>query len=230
MKNQEAKIVQLGADFPGREVVALDCEEGTGAVSVYASIPRLNIGAMVRVTLFAQLLGTRQQIASVICPEGTDGEVISASGHLADSWHVYACATAPQAQAKLGLMAKECCGPPKVWARADLLSLAFLDDANFPPLFAVGPFVPLGDDFGGAGAETLTGTSNVILPIGARITHWIAQANVGDGAIVFTDPSGGTRSIALLAGQRFEGFPDGRWPATKVAVTNVTFALVEWVD
>ena len=229
MRNKEARLSGLAVPAPGREVLALDHEPGMGAVSVYAAVSQRNVGAIVRLSLFGEVMGNRQLMASVFCPEGFAGEVFAVSGHLVDSWHVLACATHTQADLSVSIEGLECCGPPKVWAPAALQSLLLLDDTIAPPEWGLLPTCPVGDDFGAAGAVAPFGNGGATFPPGSRLTHWIAQADAPGGSIVFTDPSGLIRTLPLVAGQRYEGFPDGKWPIASVTLANCTFSLFEWV-
>jgi hypothetical protein len=230
VKNKEARISGLGPENPGREVVAIDHEPGMGSVSVYAAHSKRNVGAIVRLSLFGEIAGNRQLMAAAFLPEGFAGEVFAVSGHLVDSWHVLAGATKTQADLSVTIMGLECCGPPKIWAPAELLALPLQDDAPDLPIgFLDTPIVPAGDDFGAAGALAGVGTQSLNFPPGARLTHWLAESSSPGGSLAFTDASGLVRTLPLVTGKTYEGFPNGRWPVASVGITNLAFSLFEFV-
>ena len=240
MRFESDKLNGYGAQFPGTDALSLDVGKGEqefGLVSLYAAVPRMSLGAFVRFNLFSELMGTRQHIASAICPEGTTGELIVVSGHLADSWHVTVQASDARQDVKVGLVALQCCASPAVRVRADLLALAFADfDEDEPQLNALmaPPLVPWGVEFGALQVETVSGSGVLVTPKGgARLIHWEAMgAAPGPGSITFTQSvvDGTFQTITVGVGEpKREGFPNGTMPITEITYTSLDFGLFEWV-
>lgn len=200
-------------------------------VSLYAAVPqRGNVtGSFVRFNLFADAGNTLQHVASAICPAGTSGELIVVSGHAADSWHVFAQATNPRQDVKVNLLAKSCCASERVRVRTDLLALAYAD----PEVSGIGPLgwfplVPWGQEFGAPNAYTVTGSGTLVLPAGARLTHWLAEGSGGGGTVRFdTTVPGSVLSVGTGVPAR-EGFPMTQ-PVSAVVYTSLAFGLFEVV-
>lgn len=236
MFNEKGQIAGVGSVAPGEEHLAIERAEEVGAnemalVTVYASIPSLGhvTSSFVRVNLFSDLSGTRQHLASAICPAGTSGAVISATGHCADSYHVTLQATNPkQCDIKLGLAVLGCCAEPKVRVRPDLLSLVFAAaELGLGPLQWT-PMVPWGGEFGAPKVYTVDGTSSLAFPDGARLTHWQALGTGAGGTVTFNGLSNGVPINVGNALPAREGFPEAQL-VTSVGFTNLVFGLFEIV-
>ena len=238
MRFESDKLNGYGAQFPGTDALTLDCgreEQEFGSVSLYAAVDRMNLGAVVRFNLFSELMGTRQHIASAICPEGTTGELIVVSGHVADSWHVTVQSTDARQLVKVGLAGLQCCAPPLVRVRADLLALALVepeeDQAALAELLAA-PLVPWGVEFGALQVETVTGTGVLAVPRGARLLHWEAMGVAPGGGITFTQSAAPSASQTVSVGTgepKREGYPNGTMPITEITYTALDYGLFEWV-
>lgn len=238
MRFESDKLNGYGPGFPGTDALSLDCDRGEeefGLVSLYAAVDRMNLGAFVRFNLFSELMGTRQHIASAICPEGTTGELIVVSGHLADSWHVTAQSTDARQLVKVGLVGAQCCAPPLVRVRADLLALAtFAVDEDEPALLELlaAPMVPWGVEFGALQVSTVTGSGVLAVPKGARLLHWEALGAAPGGQITFTESlvPGNSQTVAVGVGEpKREGFPNGTMPITEITYSALDYGLFEWV-
>jgi len=233
------KLNGYGAQFPGTDALSLDCgrgEQELGSVSLYAAVDRMNLAAVVRFNLFSELMGTRQHIASAVCPEGTTGELIVVSGHVADSWHVTVQSTDARQLVKVGLAGLQCCAPPLVRVRADLLALAtFAVDEDEPALLELlaPPMVPWGVEFGALQVQTVTGSGVLAVPKGgARLLHWEALGTGAGGQITFTQSlvPGNSQTVSVGAGPpKREGFPNGTMPITEITYLNLDYGLFEWV-
>jgi hypothetical protein len=233
MFKEVGQLDNIGSAAPGQEYLAVKAPKGELAamVSVYLSVPLLGhvTTSFVRVNLFGDVGGTRQHLASAICPAGTSGEVIAVSGHVADSYHVTLQATNPrQSGIKLGLVAMGCCASPKVRVRPDLLSLAFA-----PPEVGLGglewyPVVPWGGEFGAPNAYTAVGSGSILMPAGARLTHWLAQGTGLGGTVEFDGLASGPILTLLAAAPAREGFPAAQY-VSQIVYTNLLFGLFEIV-
>lgn len=232
MRAEKGQISNVGSAAPGVEYLAIDCEDDLSLVSVFVSLPRagdLTGLAFVRVNLFGDLGGTRQHLASAICPIGTVGEVITVSGHTVDSYHVTLQAThSTQRNIKVGIVAKPCCAEPRVRVRADLLPLAFA-----PGELGLGelqwfPMVPWGVEHGAAQTYTVTGSSSLLLPAGARLTHWQALGSAPGASLEFD--AGDAVGTPFVVGQTTvrEGFPAAEY-VTQIVFTSLTFGLFDIV-
>lgn len=233
-KQTNQKQSGFGSAEPGQEVCALDAEEDReyGMVSLYAAIDSLGFLAtsFVRFNLFADLSGTREHVASAICPAGTTGEIMAVSGHVADTWHVTVQATSPRQSMKVGLSARPCCAPPKVQVRADLLTLAFaVAEAGLPAELQWFPMVPWGGDFGVPQTYTVTGSGTLVLPAGARLTHWLALGTGGPpNTVRFDNQAAGPLINVGNALPAREGFPAAQY-TTQIVYQNLAFGLFEIV-
>jgi hypothetical protein len=233
MRKEVGQIGNVGSAAPGQEYLSVKCPAGelAGLVSVYLSVPqRGNVTAsFVRANLFGDIGGTRQHLASAICPAGTSGEIISASGHVADAYHVTLQATnTSQSGIKLALGSMGCCAEPKVRVRPDLLSLAFapsevgLGDLQWYPL------VPWGGEFGAPRAFTVAGSGTLTMPAGARLVHWLAEGTGVGGTLEFDGLAAGPVLSLLAAAPAREGFPEAQL-VTQIVYTNLLFGLFEIV-
>ena len=218
MKNQSLKTTGAPLEFPGKLVASLlaNGDDGTTgttpdddvvtSVSVYVAVPNrgLPTSAGVRLNLFAELSGTQQHVASVVCPVGTTGLVMTVTGHTVDSWQVYMQATNPNQDVKISLAGQACCGAPAVKVRPDLLPLAFLGEDGLDGLENHFPFVPWGTgQEGAAGAELVFTVTNpfvrsVTIPLDTAITR--------------------------------SGFPFGSIVADQITFAHLTFGSVDWVN
>jgi hypothetical protein len=233
MFKEIGQLGNIGSEAPGQEYLSVKCEPGdlSAQVSVYLSVPLQGhvTTSFVRVNLFSDLGGTRQHLASAICPAGTSGEVIAVSGHVADAYHVTLQATnTKQSGVKLGLAAMGCCADPKVRVRPDLLSLAFA-----PPEVGLGalewyPLVPWGGEFGAPNAYTVAGSGSITMPAGARLVHWLAQGTGPGGTLEFDGIASGPILNLLAAAPAREGFPVAQH-VTSIVYTNLLFGLFEIV-
>lgn len=231
MKAEQGQITMVGSTAPGTEYLALDCEDDLSLVSVYVSVPRQSdiTGSFVRVNLFGDLCNTRQHLASAICPMGTVGEIITVSGHTVDSYHVTLQAThTRQKNIKLGMAAKPCCAEPRVRVRADLLPFAFA-----PGELGLGelqwfPMVPWGVEHGAAQTYAVAGSNTLLLPTGARLTHWQALGSAPGASLQFD--SGGVSGTPFVVGQTTvrEGFPAAE-SVSAIVYTSLTFGLFDIV-
>src|SRR5262245_33717880 len=234
-KNTNQHQSGFGTKEPGQECCALDASEGAeawGLVSLYASVPSRGFlpSSFVRFNLFADVSGTREHVASAICPSGTVGELISVSGHAADTWHVTVQATSPRQDMKVSLIGNQCCAQPKVEVRADLLTLAFAPvEAGVPAELQWFPMVPWGGAFGAAQAFTVTGTGVLAMPKGARLTHWLAEGTGGPpNTVRFDNQAAGQLLNVGNAAPAREGFPAAQY-VTSIAFQNLLFGLFEIV-
>lgn len=233
MRNDTGKDSGFGSGAPGTEVCALsaDVDEEIGVVSLYAAVPQRGsvTGSFVRFNLFADAGNTLQHIASAIAPAGTSGELIVVSGHVADSYHLFVQATNPRQDLKANLLAKSCCASSRVRVRADMLALAYAD----PEVSGIGalawfPMVPWGVEFGAAQAFTVTGSGTLVLPAGARLTHWLAEGTGGGGTVQFnTTVPGSVLAVGTGLPVR-EGFPVAQ-PVTTITYAALAFGLFEVV-
>lgn len=233
MRKEAGQLSQVPSGAPGREYLSIDDEEAKhelSLVSVFISVPNVGhvTGSFVRVNLFADLDNTRQHVASAICPQGTIGEVMTVSGHTADSWHVYLQATRSlQPDIKLGMAAKPCCAEPRVRVRADLLSLAFapaevgLGDLQWFPL------VPWGVEHGAPNTYTVTGTAALALPAGARLVHWQALGTAPGSFVEFDGLAAGPQIVVGNTVVK-EGFPAAQY-VTQIVYSTLSFGLFEIV-
>ena len=233
MRKEAGQLSGVPSDAPGREYLSLDDEDEKhelSLVSVFISVPNVGhvTGSFVRVNLFADLGNTRQHVASAICPQGTIGEVMTVSGHTADSWHVFLQATQSlQPNIKLGMAAKPCCAEPRVRVRADLLSLAFAPSEVGLGELQWFPIVPWGVEHGAPNAYTVTGTGALPMPAGARLVHWQALGSA-PGAFVQFDGVAAGPQIAVGQTTVREGFPAAQY-VTQIVFQTLTFGLFEIV-
>jgi hypothetical protein len=234
-KNEQGKESGFGTSAPGDEALALDSDEELGIIALYATVPSRSLGSVMRFNLFADLGGTRQHVASALAPEGTTGELIVVSGHMADSWHVTVQSTTPRQDCKIGLVGRECCAMPSVQVRADLLALAFSTEGG-PELLALlwAPFVPWGGENGAARALSVAGSGSLPFPKGARLTHWMAQGVALPGPAgsvsVKTTPAGPALATGVGNGAPArEVFPDGNTPVSSIDFANLDFGIFEFV-
>jgi len=230
-RNQIDRVAGLPVDFPGKELVSLDMTEGAepGIVTVYASIPSRGFPSIVRLNLFSELSGIRQHFASAFLTSGQAGTVISVTGHLADSWHIYGQASMAQQDVQAGLASTPCCAQPTVAVRPEALTLAYTEGAGpLADLFA-GPFVPMGGPNGAAGAKSVSGTGTLVLPKGARLTHWLAQGTAALSAFQIHHPPGADVPIVVGA-NHVDGFPFGLLPAASVDYQSLGVGVFEFVS
>lgn len=231
MRSLAARASQLGSGAPGTEVCVLASTEDDremGMVSLYANIPNRGIAlSYVRLNLFGMLSNTLQHIASALCVPGTTGELITVSGHVADSYHVYAQATESRQDVTVMLGARACCASPKVDVRADVLGLAFAD-----PEVGLGdlewyPLVPWGGSTGAAKTVTVAaGSGTLVFPAGSRLIHWEAQG-VAAATIRFDTTVAGVAQ-SLPNAIKVAAFPAA--PAvSQVVYANLTYGLFDIV-
>lgn len=232
-KNTVAKQVGWGPGAPGTLSCSLDSEknEEIGLVSLYVSVPSLGqlTGSFVRFNLFGDVSGTEQHVASAICPAGTVGEIITVSGHVADTWHVYVQATKNQQTAKIGLAGKPCCASPGVLVRPDLLAPIFAPSELGLGELAWFPMVPWGNEFGAAQTFQVTGTGTLTLPAGARVNHWLVLGTGGPPNTIRFDGQGSGNVINVgNALPVREGFPSAQY-VKQIAYQNLAFGLFDIV-
>lgn len=233
MRVVSSKESAFGASAPGTEIVSLRAEgkdDELGMVSVYADVPSRSLAiSYVRFNLYAGLANTLSHVASAICPAGTTGELMVVSGHVADSYHVFGQSTNPRQDVTCSIAARSCCAPPKVEVRPDLLALAFAGPEVGLGALEWYPVVPWGEETGAPQTYAVTGSGTLVLPKGARLTHWIAQGTGGGGTLEFDSPgaTGTAFSVGAALPQR-EGFP--AFPnVAQIVYVNLVFGLFEVV-
>lgn len=200
-------------------------------VSVYANVPvraQLGAGSFVRFNLFAVTSGEYQHLASAVAPAGTTGELIVASGHLVDGYHVFCQGTFPQQDVKIALVCKPCAGRPYVAVRPDLLALAFAPAEIGASGICQPPFVPWGQENGAPGTFEVTGSGDQVFPDGARLKRWTAQGTGGGGTIRIDSPFGAGVAFNVPASAVVVGEP--LQSVANIHFTNLAFGVFEFVD
>ena len=196
MKSERVQVTQLPPLTP-REIlsVPIDCDDNVASqATVYAGLQsRLPaVGGTVAVSLVAGLLGHRATVATVGIPPGFDGLAVTASGIVADSWHVEAFGGGSDVQLSAALGVRHCCSGFAVFCPPELQSnipQAQTGAPDFPPRV-----LPLGREHGSY--RVITGTSAP-----------------GPGAILLDNGDRVLRVVisAGLAGAAFSGFPNWSW-------------------
>lgn len=110
--SSEDNIRGLGTEFPGQDVVSWD--RPAGCVTAYGAVKGQPKAQVVRWNLFAELKGIRQLLGSAFQSSGGRGIVVTASGMIADSYHLSAQATSSRVTIKAALIACDGCSPPSV--------------------------------------------------------------------------------------------------------------------
>lgn len=159
MKSERVQVTQLPPLTP-REIlsVPIDCDDNVASqATVYAGLQsRLPpVGGTVAVSLVAGLLGHRQTVATVGIPPGFDGLAVTASGIVADAWHVEAFGGGSDVSLSVALGVRHCCSGFAVFCPPELQSnipQAQTGAPDFPPRV-----LPLGREHGAY--RVIAGTS-----------------------------------------------------------------------
>jgi hypothetical protein len=230
LRNSVDRVSGIGLEFPGKEILALDsgpCEEGIGSVTLYGSVPSRGFSAFVRFNIFSELLGNRQHVASVIVPSGVNGELVSISGHIADSWHVTAQASTSRQDVKLAIIGLRCCASPRIRANVALLAPFSATTEAIPAPLLVAPITPMGDGLDGAGASLSVpapGSGTLTFPAGARLTHWTVLGSAAGSNFTING------ALNVLVGvDQLEGFPNGTIAVQTIDYVSLTVGTFEFV-
>ena len=242
---ETADPVALPFNTPGREILMLPRVDGerrrsvnAGSVTVYGSVKDIGLSGAVRVNLEAELFGERAPIASAfITPGQPPAALITASGIVADSWHVRAQSTNNRFRLHATLASLKCCAEPKVRVNKAHQSppLAIGDFGqrgtdNFiaPPIVPWGRenglYVPFSDANPGAGPTVFTA-----LP-GSRLKRVFTLGGAVGNLLTITDTVGNVfYSDDVPIGVPYELLPDGDVEIATIAYTDMDYILIEVV-
>jgi hypothetical protein len=230
MREEIDRVLGFSTEFPGNEALSItpnapDLE--TGLVTLWGSVPVRGLPALVRLNLFSELSAVRDHVASCILAPSQSGSLITASGILADSWHVYAQCTDPRQDVRLALAVQPCCAPHRVRVRQDLLSLGVTGEGAsvvLPAAMRDPPLVPWGEGYGLHETDYQTGTGGPLeLPQGSRLWHWTATGIDATSLVTWETPTGTFQAIPVPPGPGpVDFFPDGQLSVRRVSWVNVT--------
>lgn len=226
---------QLGFRFPGRPVASLRAgpNEVRSCVTAYGRAQCDLQTEVTRWNLFGELDGSRQHFATAFATGQFDGLLFSVSGHLADSWHLYAQATSDRVFARGGLLSSDCCAEPSVQVPPERLVIP-----NAPPGFSLNDYVagfvapqvspvqpnrgqvqPL-SYFSAAGANTVLVVLDGIAS--GRVLWWQAVGLDATATVAFAAPGwpSATYPIGTAAAQQA---PEGNLICSSVELTKCVF-------
>lgn len=244
----EGDPTNLRFNFPGREILQLpraaDGEHPNrrvvngGNVTVYAASKITNRGGIIRVNLFAELLGVRDHVASAfVTPGAPPAALIVATGFVVDGWHLYAQSTVSPIWLRATMASQECCASPRVRVKKNnLIPPSEIVDIN-PEItanFITPALVPWGRENGLHNAQSVNaigpGGATITLTPRSRITHVLAQTDGNGSVFEFLDEFGNTiETFTIAQAERIELFPHGDLQAAAVNISNVDFLIVESV-
>jgi len=207
-----------------RTVVSVQLPEGPNAslATLYAQLDGdVRAPTQVAVRLEAELLGTRQLVATAAIPPGYNGIVALATGIVADSWHGTAYGVLRRSQLELRLATRPCCSSFSVVVPATLTTRLVPRLASATPTATL----PLVRDQGAfncyagvAGAVNLAGTE--------RATRIVAISDVGGGNLAGL----GMNPIAWPASTRVDFEPRGNCEGPRtLTFAGTTYYQVEIV-
>jgi hypothetical protein len=229
MRAEIDRIVGFSTAFPGSEALSLRVGPGeeTGLVTLAGSVPVRGLPAITRLNLFSEISGVRDHIASAILTPGNSGTLITVSGILADSWHVYAQCSDARQDVRLVLASQPCCAPQRVRVRQDLLSLGIVGEgaALIAPDLRDPPLVPWGEEYGLHQTFYRTGGGSFVLPLGSRVWHWTALGIDATSTVTWTTSVGTSQVIPVPPGPGAGG--GGIWPQGQLSAVSVSWFNVQ---
>lgn len=235
---------ELPFRFPGVEVLAIprspDQKErdlNSGQVQIYATVPNQGVAGVVRLNLFAELLGVRQHVASAFVQAGAPpSSVIVVSGHCVDGWHLLAQATSPKLTLRATIGSMKCCAEPRVRVNKDNINpppFAGPELAQFGTQFVDPAMAPWGRENGQYEQFNLiadAGPTETTFSQGARVTHMLFHPQAGGGTYSFENEFGvPIEGGGVPAGTVAELFPNGDLRAGSIVTTGVDLLIVETV-
>jgi len=224
MKAVAVSVPALSFEQP-RTILSLPLAEGepeaiSSMATLYAELQE-PAPATVAVRLVAELMGTRQAVATAGIPPGFSGIAALATGIVADAWHVEAWGRLHRGKLDVKLAVRECCSGHNVMVPAAL-------QVDVPWLHALTPeaILPLNRH---EGAYQLRAGVDGVEPIAAteRILRVVATAGVAVGGL-----SGFSRQIwHWPSGATVSAYPRGNLEGPRsLSFSNTVYYQVEVVS
>lgn len=202
MKRESLKIGGFPITTPREECgVTLPDDETMSLATVYVGY-QCQSGAVANVSLVAGLMGHRQVIATAGIPAGFNGIAITATGIVADGFHIEIQGGASDSRMNLALGVRRCCSGHAVYVEPRLQQMVVEDAGN------VVPVRPFGQMEGLYRVQHGTGTSSCVLDAIDRVIHLWVLAPGGNNASVDGLPGTGD-GLRVTAGRTLELFPRG---------------------
>lgn len=211
----------LGVAFPGETVVSVkylpDDPILRSCASAYVSNKTrggANWSATIRVNLFAELQSIQSLIGSAFVPPGAGGLVISASGFVADSWHIKIQAPTAQIEVAAALACCTGCAEPSVRVPRGFQQPLLPPppaSPSLPQAFFDQPVAPFETVRGLSRVRSVAGAlgNSIILLPDERVISISAQDGVGGGQITYEHPDGTVAVIDIDNNDTYRAEPGG---------------------
>lgn len=211
----------LGVDFPGETVVSVkylpDDPILRSCASAYVSNKTrggVNWSATVRVNLFAELQSIQSLIGSAFVPPGGGGLVITASGFVADSWHIRIQAPSAQIEVAAALACCTGCAEPAVRVPRGFQQPPLPPppaSPSLPQAFFDQPVAPFETVRGLSRVRSVGGLVGAAIALASdeRVISISAQGDAAAGALTYTHPDSTGQTILIGAGQTYRAEPGG---------------------